>query len=136
MITVLLKEKTDNIMVQLFRYTFVGGIAFAGDFGTLFFLTEYLKIYYLTSAGFGFLVGLTINYVLSIYWVFSRRSIESKWIEFLIYSLIGIVGLGLNEFFMWFFTEKLKLYYLLSKIGSTGFIYFWNFFLRRFILFR
>ncbi len=135
MISTLLKIKTNNVFIQLFRYTFVGGIAFLGDFGTLFLLTEYFKIYYLTSAAFAFLVGIIINYVLSISWVFHEHKIDAQWVEFLIYGFIGIVGLGLNEFFIWFFTEKLHLYYLLSKIVSTGFVYFWNFFVRKFTLF-
>ena len=65
-------NKTDNTVVQLFRYTFVGGVAFIFDFGSLFILTEYIKIYYLVSAAIAFIIGLTINYLLSISWVFSN----------------------------------------------------------------
>lgn len=32
---------TNNWMLQLFRYGFVGGVAFAVDYGTLFVLTHY-----------------------------------------------------------------------------------------------
>ncbi|MFQ6003571.1 MAG: GtrA family protein, partial [Candidatus Zixiibacteriota bacterium] len=59
-----------------------------------------------------------------------------RWAELFIFSLIGIVGLGFNELFIWFFTEKVHLYYLLSKIVSTFFVYLWNFFARKYILFR
>ncbi len=33
-------NKTDNTVVQLFRYTFVGGVAFIFDFGSLDILTK------------------------------------------------------------------------------------------------
>ena len=136
MIEVLLKTKTDNTQIQLFRYTFVGGVAFIFDFGSLFILTEYFNVYYLISAAIAFLLGLTINYFLSIIWVFKKRAIKSKYIEFVIFTLIGIFGLALNEFLMWSFTEILNTHYLFSKLISTALVYLWNFFIRKFILFR
>ena len=128
--------KTNDTIAQFFRYTLVGGLAFVFDFGSLFILTEYLNIHYLVSAAIAFLLGLTINYILSIIWVFEKRTIANKRIEFLIFSLIGIGGLGLNEFIMWFFTDILYWHYLLSKIISTVVVYLWNFFVRKFVLFN
>jgi putative flippase GtrA len=136
MIEVLLKTKTNNTLIQLFRYTFVGGVAFIFDFGSLFILTEYFNVYYLISAAIAFLLGLTINYFLSIIWVFEKRSINSKYIEFIVFALIGTIGLALNEFFMWFFTEIVNTHYLFSKLISTVFVYLWNFTIRKFTLFR
>jgi putative flippase GtrA len=132
----LLKDKTDNTLIQLFRYTFVGGIAFIFDFSTLYLLTEFFQVYYLISAAIAFLLGLTINYVLSIFWVFKTRVIKSKWLEFGIFALIGIIGLGLNELIIWTFTEYVGFHYMASKIVSTVIIYLWNFFTRKYILYN
>ena len=127
--------KTGNTLLQLFRYTFVGGFAFLVDFGTLAFLTEIVHIYYLVSAGISFLLGLTVNYILSIKWVFNSRKMEKQWLELLLFTVIGLVGLGLNELFIWVFTEIFFIYYLLSKIITTVIVYFWNFFARKYLLF-
>lgn len=135
-ITKLIAGKTDSLLIQLFRYTFVGGVAFLVDFGSLFALTEFVGVHYLTSAAIAFILGLITNYLLSIIWVFAKRTLTNRWAELFIFSLIGIVGLGFNELFIWFFTEKVHLYYLLSKIVSTFFVYLWNFFARKYILFR
>lgn len=132
----LFKDKTDKLFIQLFRYTFVGGIAFVVDFGSLFALTEFFNVYYLTSAALAFILGLTTNYILSVLWVFNTRTVNKKWLEFVIFAVIGVVGLGLNELIIWFFTEKVLLHYLVSKIISTILIYLWNFFARKFILFK
>lgn len=35
-----------------------------------------------------------------------------------------------------FFMDILNWYYLLSKIVSTVFVYLWNFFIRKFVLFN
>ena len=126
----------DSLPRQLYLYTFVGAIAFAFDFGALFALTHFAGVHYLLSAGLAFVLGLLVNYVLSIKWVFHRRSIRDKRIEFLIFTMIGLAGLGLNEAFIWFFTEIAQFHYLASKIVSTVFVYLWNFFARRYSLFR
>lgn len=136
LLRMLVKDDTQNVLVQLFRYTFVGGIAFLFDFATLFVLTHFAGIHYLISAGLGFTLGLTINYILSVKWVFSIRKLDSKVSEFGIFALIGLVGLAMNELFMWFFTERVGLFYLVSKIALTFFVFLWNFSARRLLLFQ
>ena len=86
----LFTEKTESTVVQLFRYTFVGGLAFIVDFGTLFILTEYLNLFYLISAGIAFILGLITNYALSVNWVFSNRTLDSKGMEFFLFTVIFI----------------------------------------------
>jgi putative flippase GtrA len=132
----LLRGSTDNTLVQLFRYTFVGGVAFVFDFGFLYILTEFAGLHYLLSASLSFLLGLTVNYVLSVLWVFSRHALKSRWVEFGIFATVGLVGLALNALFMWLFTDVAGLYYLLSKVGSTLLVFLWNFFARKVSLFR
>ena len=132
----LMKDETNKTHIQMFRYLFVGGAAFIVDFLSLFILTDFFGIYYLISAGIAFILGLIANYFLSISWVFNKRKLKKRHIEFGIFALIGIVGLGLNEIFIWFFTQDLQIYYLISKIFAAVIILFWNFFARKFVLFR
>jgi putative flippase GtrA len=47
-----------------------------------------------------------------------------------------MVGLGLNEVFIWFFTAEVGFYYLISKIISAIIVLFWNFFARKYVLFK
>lgn len=129
-------EKTDSSHIQFLRYLFVGGIAFIADFSFLFILTEFAKFNYLISAGISFIIGLIINYILSIIWVFTKKNCSKKWLEFLIFGIIGVVGLFFNEIFLWLFTNIFGIYYLDSKIISTVFVYFWNFSARKFLLFK
>lgn len=131
-----LKDSTDKTHIQLFRYLFVGGAAFIVDFLSLFILTDFFGIYYLISAAIAFLLGLIANYFLSISWVFNKRKLKNRHIEFGMFAIIGIIGLGLNEIFIWFFTQDLQVYYLISKIFAAIIILFWNFFARKYILFR
>ncbi len=126
----------ERTFVQLFRYTFVGGTAFLVDIGILFALTSVFHVYYLISAAVAFVVGVTVNYVLSIAWVFSSRSTTRRFVEFTVFASVGVVGLGLNETIMWFFTGALGLFYLYSKIISAAVVYLFNFAARKALLFR
>ncbi|WJI08593.1 GtrA family protein [Methanobacterium sp. CWC-01] len=132
----LLKQQSERTIIQLVRYFFVGGAAFLVDFGSLFVLTDFFGLYYLVSAAIAFILGLIVNYGLSISWVFNNRTLENSTLEFGVFSLIGIVGLGLNEIFIWFFTAEIGFYYLISKMISAVIVLFWNFFARKFVLFR
>jgi len=132
---VLFTNGTDSTAVQFLRYTLVGACAFAFDFSCLFFLTSYCHVYYLISAAIAFLVGLAVNYALSVAWVFNRRRMNSWFSEFVVFALIGLGGLLLNEVFIWFFTDILLLFYLLSKAISTVLVYLYNFLVRKYVLF-
>lgn len=136
LLTALLKDKTDNTFIQFFRYLFVGGIAYIVDFGFLFILTEYVHLHYILSASLSFLAGLLVNYAISKIWVFSKGTVVNKQVEFMIFGLIGLVGLALNAGFMFLFTSFFSFHYLISKIQATVFVYLWNFTARKFLLFN
>ena len=118
----LVREQTDKTLIQFIRYFFVGGTAFIVDIGSLYILTEFFGIYYLISATIAFILGLIANYLLSISWVFNKRTLDNKKLEFGIFTIIGIIGLVLNAVLIWFFTEYIQIYYMLSKIITAAII--------------
>ena len=129
-------EPTDNTLLQLFRYGFVGGAAFAVDYGTLFLLTHFVGVPYLWSAAVAFIFGLISNYLLSISWVFKKSGTMQRWHEFMFFAIIGVIGLIFNELIMYAGTDILHLHYMVSKLISTAIVFFWNFFARKFLLFN
>lgn len=131
MINKLFKDPTDNILIQLFRYIFVGGTAFAVDFLFLYFFSDICGIYYLISAIFSFIISVLVNYVMSTRWVFNQDNIENKVVEFNLFLLISTIGLVFTEILLYFFTDILGMYYLISKIISAIIVLFWNFLARR-----
>jgi len=127
--------KSTSTLVEGFRSLIIAGIAFLCDFTLMVILTEIIDVPYLASATIGFTCGLFVNYILSVTWAFSERSHKSPFKEFLIFLLIGIIGLLLLDFTIWFLTEKCGLFYIFSKLVATAIVFFWNFFLRKIILF-
>ena len=121
---------------EFYRYVVVGGVSTLCDAATLFSLTHFAGVHYLVSAPIGFSLGTFVNYLLSGNWVFSRRTVKNRPAELTIFTLIGVVGLSLNELILWFFQSKLGIYYLIAKGVSAVVVLAWNFGARKLILFR
>ncbi len=129
MIDVLFKQRTNTAHVQFFRYIFVGGFSAGVNLVTIFIFTSSLHVHYLLSELVAFIVATIVNYVLSILWIF-KRSQHFK-LEFMVFTLIGVGGLGINELILWVCVSKLKLYYLLGEAIAIAIVTIWSFALRR-----
>ncbi len=121
---------------EITRSVPVSFLSFLADFGILALLTEVFGLFYLLSAGISFMAGVTISYVISVGWIFRSRRIASRGAEYALFVLVGAVGLAMNEGLLWVFTERVGLFYLLSKIIAGAIVFFWNFGARKYILFR
>ena len=132
----LLVARTDAAAIQAFRYVFVGGVATVADMSTLAVLTEVFHIYPLVSAAFAFIVGLAVNYAMSIRWVFASRRLGSATAEFTVFAIIGVAGLGLTELIMAVGMHVIHLHYMVAKAAAVVIVFIWNFGARRTLLFR
>ena len=128
--------KNSHWFIQLFRYTLVGGLSFVIDYGLLYILTSYWGIYYILSATISFIAGLVINYLISTRWVFNESKLKNRTAEFIIYGLIGVVGLVINNALLYLFTDYLHIYYMVSKLITATIVMIWNFVGRKVILFK
>lgn len=126
--------KSNNTFIQFFRYIFVGGVAFLADGGSLFLITT-IGVNYLISVIFAFVIGLAVNYGLSKLLVFENSNVNGK-IEFLVYGIIGVIGLGFTEIIMYVLTEIAGLYFMVSKVIATIIVLVWNFVARKITLYR
>ncbi len=132
----LLINPTEDTFLQFFRYIFVGGASFVADWALLHIITE-IGVHYLISGVFSFIAGLCVNYLLSKLLVFSKKTTGAeKAKEFAVFAIVAVFGLGITEGLMWLFTEKIGIYYMISKIIAAGIVLFWNFFMKKILLYR
>ena len=137
--------KNDLIVIagEFVRYCLVGGIAFVVDFSLLTSTQEFLLkeipcgVYIATATGF--IGGLIVNYALSLKFVFvqakdahSGRSASA----FMVFVVIGAIGLALTECGMWVGVSLLKLHYLFVKVVVTGIVLLWNYGGRKILIFN
>lgn len=131
----LMLSETENTVIQLFRYCFVGGIAFLADWLSVILFTE-LGAHYMLSAAIAFVIGLIVNFFLSKRFIFKKDAKKfGRRGEFIAYAVIGVIGLALTEGIMFLLTDILALHYALSKIIAAAVVLIWNFFARKIFIY-
>ena len=116
------------------KFGVVGAIAFVIDYGLLALLTEVFGVNYLASATVSFTVSVTFNYLASMRYVFRHKEGMSRRREFVVFVVLSVVGLGINNACMWAGVELLGIHYLVVKIGATFIVMVWNFVTRKVFL--
>lgn len=124
---------------QFLRYFVTGGLAFVVDFGAFALALYYFDIHYLIANLIGLMAGNVVNYLLTVGWVFSteKRKMEKHvFLEVVIFVLISLVGMGLNELLMYVFVDMLTIQEMVSKVLAAIIVLLYNFLARKFILFK
>lgn len=119
---------------QLARFGVIGTCTAAFDFGLLYVLVHFAHLNYFLSAFVAFSTALTLNYILSVQYVFLAGRF-GKASEFTIFMVTTGVGLGLNQLAMWVFVGIAGINYLLAKCASVAIVTCWNFLAKKKVVF-
>lgn len=117
------------------RYLLVGGAAFVADFLALWALVSLGGLHYLPATALAFVLGVWVNYQLSIRWVFVYRAVGLTGVEFGIFLMVGVIGLGVSLGAMSLLAGWLGMHYLLAKALATALTLLVNFGGRKLLLF-
>ena len=130
-----------KLIAQFMKFGVVGIIAFCIDYGLLALLTEVFGVNYLVSATVGFTVSVIFNYLASMRFVFTHKEGMSRRREFVIFVVLSVIGLLINNGLMWAGVELVawpdwiaKHAYLIVKIFATAVVMVWNFVTRKIFL--
>lgn len=138
-------SKNIPLLCEFFRYVLVGGSAFIIDIGTIYltktFFFQNLEITgILLATACGFISGLIYNFVLSSVFVFKKideNAKQHKVRSFIIFTIIGITGMGLTELLMYagvyLIGQKL---YLFVKVITASVVLLWNYIARKIFIFK
>lgn len=124
------KEKRIQLIHQIVKFGVVGIIAFLIDYSLLYLLTEFMSIHYMVSSIISFTISLIFNYVASIYWVFDVKK-KQTYKEMIVFTILSVIGLGINQLVMYLMTDIGNIYYMLSKLVATAIVMVWNFITRK-----
>ena len=123
-----------KLLNQILKFGVVGGLAFIIDYGILIFLTEVFHINYLISSTISFIVSVIFNYIMSIFWVFDVDENKNRTTVFSVFIILSVIGLLLNDLFMWVFVDGMSIHYLIAKIIATLLVMIYNFITRKLFL--
>lgn len=126
--------KPTTAHMQFLRYFFVGASSAVVDLIVFTALVKYADMHYFTAAFIGYMLGLTWNHILCVYWVFESRHSRSK--ELMMVFLIALGGLFWTEVILYGLIEWTGLDAVLSKMISQIVVLFWNFGMRKFYVFH
>ena len=127
-----------KLIEQFMKFSVVGVIAFVIDYGLLALLTEVFGINYLVSATITFTASVVFYYIASMRYVFTHKEDMSRRREFIIFVVLSVIGLLINNGLMWAGVELLQWpdwlqqhAYLIVKIFATAVVMVWNFVTRK-----
>ena len=123
-----------KLIEQIMKFGVVGFLCFFIDYGLMILFTEAFYINYLVSAALSFSISTIVNYSLSMRYVFKSKKDANKINEFILFVVLSVIGLGVNEAAMWIAVEGLGIHYMISKIGATAVVMVFNFVTRKIFL--
>lgn len=130
----LTKLFTYFIKKKFIRFCLSGAIATLVDVSLLYVFTEFIGIWYLTSATLSFIIGTLIHYAISSFWVFESRHKTLK--QYLIFVLVQTVGLAINLLVIFILVEYFNWWYIFGKLIAVVIGVMWNYFANLKITFK
>ena len=118
----------DKLLISKFlKFGIVGCSGMIIDLGITYLCKEILRINKFISNGIGFILAATSNYFLNRIWTFNSQS-EEIGVQYIQFMIVSTIGLAINSLSLYFFNEKLKWTFYLSKLVAIGITTIWNFF--------
>lgn len=116
-------------------YFLAGAVAATVDWLLFYVFAVRIGWPYLWVSAFGFVVATLVNYVLCITVVFKHNRQSTPMVEVVLIFLVSGSGLLLHQFIIYYAISIREIDMMLAKIVATGMIFFWNYTLRRFVIF-
>lgn len=153
------KQTNQQLFWEIFRFLLTGGVATLADYFVFWIFDAWIfpeswgTVALVLSTALGFCVGLIVNWVLSVRFVFRETeaeiSVRSKK-PFLAFALIGLIGLLMTEIgvvlLVWAF-PSVTLFGKTALLGTawekwlakaimTCLVLVWNYLVRKIFIFR
>ena len=137
-----------NRLGEALRFAVTGGICFLIEFAALVGLRDGLGLDTLIATPAAFLISVIVNYAMCVRWVFPAAG-EQRNAARLGFLLTSVMGLLLNEGLMLLFRTVFGedgvlltaggfslAQYMVNKVLATLIVMIWNYFTKRWILYR
>lgn len=149
-------EKKYPIVFELLRFLIVGGIATIVDFltmGAVLYIfnpkiyPHFYNVFFgatqkpsiaanMVGTGLGFIIGLLINYILSVFFVFIDKGKSKSASGFISFTILSAIGLAIHEIGTYVFCGKLNANEWIIKIAMTLVVLVYNYVSRKLLIFK
>lgn len=128
------KQSLMQLALQFLRFSIVGILAFFIDYGLFLLMTYVFGVWYIAASTISFLISTVFNYIMSMRYVFQGKETQTAMQQFVIFCTLSIIGLGLNQLFLWILTGLLSIAAWIGKLGATALVAIYNFITRKIFL--
>ncbi len=117
---------------QAAKYYAVGASGVLVNLGLLFYLTEYVGLWYFLSYTLAISASITSNFILNKFWTF-RDSINSQRtiVMYVKFASVSFLGMAIQLGSVYFLVESLSIYYMLAALISISIAGAINFIINR-----
>jgi putative flippase GtrA len=112
------------MILKFFKFIVVGFSGMLVDFSITYLLKEKLRVHRYIANSAGFTLAASSNYLLNRLWTFQSNNPE-VFTEFGKFFLISVIGLAINNLFLYIFEKKLNFYF--AKFLAIMVTSLWNF---------
>lgn len=119
----------------LFPYLLIGSLAATVDWLFFYLFAVYAGLSYLWVSATGFVLATFVNYALCVKVVFRFRRKSAPAVELFLIYLVSGAGLLLHQSLLYYAISVRGIDMMLAKISATGLVFFWNYGMRRFVIF-
>lgn len=118
----------------ILKFGLVGASGVVLDFMVTWLLKEKAGLHKYVANSIGFLSAASSNYIWNRLWTFQSENPDIAY-QYTVFLMVSLGGLVFNNAALWFFHEKKKYPFYVSKILAVLVAMFWNFFGYKFIAF-
>jgi putative flippase GtrA len=112
------------MIFKFLKFVIVGFSGLIVDFSITILLKEKLKVQRYISSSAGFILAATSNYMFNRFWTFQSNN-PRIFEEYGTFLLISLIGLFINNLFLYLFEKKLRFYF--AKFLAVMVTSVWNF---------
>ena len=123
-----------ELTVQFVKFGIVGVIAFCIDYGLFLLMTYVFGINYLIASAISFVISTIFNFAASMRYVFAGKRGQTRSQQFVIFFVLSVVGLGVNQFVLWMCVDLLAWLAWVGKLAATFIVMIFNFVTRKVFL--
>jgi dolichol-phosphate mannosyltransferase len=119
---------------RVVKFGLVGLSGIAVNMGFLYYLTEYVGLYYLMASIIAIEISILNNFLWNDLWTFRSREnqkLSSRWHRLIAFNMVSAGGVAINLGLLYLFTSVFGVYYLISNLIGILVAFLWNFIINR-----
>lgn len=134
MISLAISTVKEFSKLQIIRFLIVGVVSFAIEFCAFIFLIDVAEIKYTYANMPAMAIAILCNYFLTRGFVFEAVKYNAR-TTFILFLTLTLLGVLLNQFFLWFMVDQLAFNVKISKVFAVGAVAVFNFFTKKHFVF-